>query len=164
MAKTQKPQAEQTTAQQEAPKKAKGPSVLKKVSVATVYGPVKVKDIPEGGELAIMRIAGVAKATDSGSSTYGDWRALVGEIAATNAQTGEMFIGSSAFIPGAMGDALIDALNTAQKEDAGASLKFSLDIAVKVSPRDENKYEYIVRPRIESDIKNEAMLLLELES
>jgi len=38
------------------------------------------------------------------------------------------------------------------------------DISVKVSPRDENKYEYIVRPVIESDVKNEAMLLLSLES
>lgn len=160
MAKAQKPQAEQTTETA----KGKGPSVIKKVSVATVFGPVKVKDIPEGAELRIMRIAGIGKATDSGNSTYGDWRALVGEIAATNYQTGEIFIGSSAFIPGAMGDALIDALNSAQKEDAGATIKFSLDVSVKVSPRDENKYEYIVRPVIESDVKNEAMLLLSLES
>lgn len=158
MAKAQKPQAEQTES-----KKTSGPSVIKKVSVATVFGQIKVKDIPEGEELRIMRIAGIGKATDSGSSTYGDWRAIVGEIAATNYQTGEIFIGSSAFVPGAMGDALIDALNGAQKEDAGATIKFSLDVSVKVSPRDENKYEYVVRPVIESDIKNEAMLLLSME-
>jgi len=158
MAKAQKPQAEQTES-----KKASGPSVLKKVSVATVFGQIKVKDIPEGEEMRIMRIAGIGKATDSGTSTYGDWRAIVGEIAATNYQTGEIFIGSSAFVPGAMGDALIDGLNSAQKEDAGATIKFSLDVSVKVSPRDENKYEYVVRPVIESDIKNEAMLLLSLE-
>jgi len=159
MATKQKPQATETPA-----KKTSGPTVIKKVSVANVFGPIKVKDIPDGGELKVMRIAGVAKATDSGSSTYGDWRALVGEIAATNYQTGEIFIGSSAFVPGAMCDALCDALVTAQKEDAAASLKFSLDISVKVSPRDENKYEYLVRPVIETDVKNEAMLLLSLEA
>lgn len=139
------------------------PSVIKKLSVSTVFGAVKVKDIPEGGELKLCRMAGIATATDSGSSTYGDWRCLVGECAATNYATGEIFIGRSAFVPGAMGDALIDALTSAQREDAGASLKFSVDISVKVSPRDENKYEYIVRPVIESDVKNEAMLLLSIE-
>jgi hypothetical protein len=140
-----------------------GPIVTKKLSVSTVFGAVKVKDIPEGGELRLCRMAGIATATDSGASSYGDWRCLVGECAATNYATGEIFIGRSAFVPGAMGDALIDALTAAQREDAGASLKFSVDISVKVSPRDENKYEYIVRPVIESDVKNEAMLLLSLE-
>jgi hypothetical protein len=141
-----------------------GPIITKKLSVSTVFGAIRVKDIPEGGELKLCRMAGIATATDSGSSTYGDWRCLVGECAATNYATGEIFIGRSAFVPGAMGDALIDALTSAQREDAGASLKFSVDISVKVSPRDENKYEYIVRPVIESDVKNEAMLLLSLES
>lgn len=140
-----------------------GPSVVKKLSVSTVYGAIRVKDIPEGGELKLCRMAGIATATDSGSSTYGDWRCLVGECAATSYSTGEVMIGRSAFVPGAMGDALIDALNSAQREDAGASLKFSIDVSVKVSSRDENKYEYIVRPVIESNVKNEAMLLLGLE-
>jgi hypothetical protein len=158
MAKAQKPQADQTES-----KKTSGPSIIKKLSVSTVYGAVKVKDIPEGGELKLCRMAGIATATDSGVSSYGDWRCLVGECAATNYATGEIFIGRSAFVPGAMGDALIDALTAARREDAGASLKFSVDISVKVSPRDENKYEYIVRPVIESDVKNEAMLLLSLE-
>ncbi len=139
-----------------------GPSVIKKLSVATVFGPIKIKDIPDGGELQICRMAGVATATDHGTSAYGDWRALVGECAATNYQTGEVFVGRSVFVPGAMGDALIDALIAAQREDAGASLKFCVDVSAKVSPRDENKYEYIVRPVIESDVKNEAMLLLTL--
>ena len=114
--------------------------------------------------MRVMRIAGVANATDEGSSAYGDWRCLVGECAATNYATGEVSIGRAAFVPGAMGDALIDALKAAQREDAGATLKFCVDVSVKVSPRDENKYEYVVRPVIESDVKNEAMLLLTLEA
>lgn len=138
------------------------PSVIKKLSVSTIYGPIKVKDIPEGGELKICRMAAVAVATDEGAATYGDWKCLVGECAATNYATGEIMIGRSIFVPGAMGDALIDALQAAQRQDAGASLKFAVDVSVKISPRDENKYEYVVRPVFESDIKNEAMLLLSL--
>lgn len=145
-----------------ATQKSGAPSVVKKLSVATVYGPIKVKDIPDGEELLIARFAGIATATDEGSSTYGDWRCLIGECAATNYATGEISIGRACFVPGAMGDALIDALIAAQREDEGASLKFAVDVSVKVSPRDENKYEYVVRPVIESDIKNEAMLLLSL--
>lgn len=146
-----------------AAKKSNAPSVVKKLSVKTVYGDILVKDIPEGAELKVARFAGIATATDHGGSTYGDWRCIVGECAATNYQTGEIFIGRSCFIPGAMGDAIIDALTAAQREDAGASLKFSVDVSVKVSGRDANKYEYIVRPVIESNITNEAMLLLSLE-
>jgi len=142
--------------------KAVGPTVIKKLSIATVYGKVLVADIPADGELKLCRLAGIASAIDSGSSSYGDWKCLVGICAATNHQTGEIFTGKSIFIPGAMGDAIIDALEAAQKEDASATLKFSLDISAKVSPRDPNKYEYIVRPVMETDVKNEAMLLLAL--
>lgn len=154
-----KPQ--ETQAETKAPA-AVGPSVIKKLSIATVYGKVLVADIPADGELKLCRLAGIASATDSGSSSFGDWSCLVGQCAGTNHQTGEIFVGKSVFVPGAMGDALIDALITAQKDDASATMKFSLDISAKVSSRDPNKYEYIVRPVMESDVKNEAMLLLSL--
>jgi hypothetical protein len=162
MAKAKETPAQETTEQTTA-KKATGPTALTKISAASVYGKIKISAIPEEGELAIMRIAGIASGTKSGQSTYGEWFSLTGQMAATNAATGEIFIGSNAFVPGAMGDALVNALETAQKEDARATLKFSLDISVKRSPRNpEEKYEYIVRPVIESDVKNEALLLLSL--
>jgi hypothetical protein len=161
MAKAKETPAQETT-EKTAAKKATGPSVVKKLSIATVYGKVLLAKIPQDGELKICRLAGIAVGTDSGSSAYGDWICLVGQCAATNYETGEIFVGKSVFVPGAMGEALVDALITAQKEDAAATLKFSMDISVKVSPRDANKYEYIVRPVMESDVKNEAMLLLSL--
>lgn len=136
------------------------PQVVRKLTVKSVYGNVLVKDIPEGGELKICRMAGIAKAVDRGQSNYGDWEALVGDCAATNYTTGEIFVGSSCFVPGAMGPALCNALESAQMEDAAATLKFAVDVSVKVSERDANKYEYVVRPVIESDVRNQAMLLL----
>lgn len=164
MFKAQKPQATET--QNDAPKaKAKAPAVVKKLSVATIWGKITPKQIPQDGELKICRIAGTAYATYSGQSTYGEWVCMVGEFAATNYETGEIFIGKSAFVPGAMGDALIGALNMAQKEDASATLKFSVDVSIKANKREpESKYDYVVRPVIESNITNEAMLLLSLES
>jgi hypothetical protein len=160
MAKAQKSDATETN---ETAAKAKGPTALTKISAASVFGKIKVAMIPEEGELPIMRVAGIASGVKRGQSTYGDWASLTGQMAATNAATGEIFVGSNAFVPAAMGDALIGALEAAQKEDANATLKFSLDVSVKRSPRNpEEKYEYIIRPVIESDVKSEAMLLLSL--
>lgn len=135
---------------------------LKKITVKAVMGRVKASDIPEDGELPLCRIAGIATATETGESTYGQWTALAGEFAATNYQTGEIFVGKTAFVPGAMGDALYDALNKAQREDAGASLKFSVDVSVVPSPKDDEKYEYRVRPVLENDVANRAVALLSL--
>jgi len=174
----------QDTVQQEAPKAADKAKItpLKKLSVKSICGTLKMVDfyIPKNDEAGkplvddkgrailqpierkLCRIAGTANAIDSGESTYGVWFSLLGEFAATDYQTGEIFVGRSAFIPGAMGDALIAALESAHKEDASSTLKFSVDISAVVSPRDENKYEYVVRPVIESDVRNEAVALLGL--
>lgn len=138
--------------------------VLRKISIATVYGKVKVADIPEGEELALCRIAGVASGTESGESSYGDWECLTGEFAATNYATGEVFAGSKAFVPGAMGEALQKSMQNALREDAGSRLKFCVDIYAKVSGRDANKYEYVVRPIMETDVKNEALALLSFDA
>lgn len=138
------------------------PQVVRKLTIKNVFGDIRVKDIPEGEELKIVRFAGIARAVDRGQSNYGDWQSLVGDCAATNYATGEIFVGSSCFVPAAMGDALCNALESAQQEDASATLKFAVDVSVKVSPRDANKYEYVVRPVIESDVRNQAMLLLSL--
>ncbi len=171
----------ETETQKAAPAKNKI-TPLKKLSVKTVCGALKMIDfykpqldakgvqlvdakgagLFEPFERKLCRIAGTANAVDSGESTYGTWEALLGEFAATDYATGEIFVGKSAFIPGAMGEALIAAIGSAQREDAASTLKFSVDIFAVVSPRDENKYEYIVRPVIESDVRNEAVALLGL--
>jgi hypothetical protein len=135
---------------------------VKKLTVKAICGPVLVKNIPEGEELLLCRIAGTANGTEQGESTYGVWHALTGTFAATNYETGEIFTGKAAFVPGAMGEALISALEDALKEDVSSTIKFSVDVSVVVSARDANKHEYIVRPVIESDVGNAAVALLGL--
>jgi hypothetical protein len=133
---------------------------VRKLTVATVYGKVLVKDIPEDDELKLCRIAGTATKTVHGESNYGPWSGLVGTFAGANYNTGEVFTAATALLPEPMGSALVQALEGAQQEDAAASLKFSVDIFAVVSARDPNKYEYRVRPVIENDLKNEAVALL----
>ena len=143
-----------------APKKG-AVAAVRKITVASVYGKVKVADIPDGEEIAICRMAGVASGIKSGESQYGEWEILLGEFAATNSQTGEIFAGGACAVPGAMGEMLLSQLKAALMEDAASKLRFSVDVFAVVSPRDENKYEYIVRPVLAPDVKNEAMALLE---
>ncbi len=143
-----------------APKKG-AVAAVRKITVASVYGKVKVADIPDGEEIAICRMAGVASGIKSGESQYGEWEILLGEFAATNSQTGEIFAGGACAVPGAMGEMLLSQLKAALMEDAASKLRFSVDVFAVVSPRDENKYEYIVRPVLSPDVKNEAMVLLE---
>lgn len=134
---------------------------LKKITVKAVCGKIKVAEIPAiGDEKKLCRFTGIADGTDSGTSDYGPWTALKGSFAATNFLTGEMFVAKTCFVPAAMGDALFDAVNNAQKEDAGSTLKFVVDVFIVQSPRDEEKYEYIVRPVMENALGNEAMELL----
>lgn len=142
----------------------KKPSVVvsRKLSVATVYGKIKLTDIPKDGSIHVMRIAGVASEIDAGESSYGAWACLKGDFAAINYTTGERFVGASAFVPGAMGEMLIEQVRSGLRDDVGFALKFSVDIFVVVSPRDANKYEYVVKPVIESTAGNQALLLLEV--
>lgn len=145
-------------------KEVKKPSVVvaRKLSVATVFGRVKIADIPDGGQIHVMRVAGVASDIDAGESAYGAWACLKGDFAAINYVTGERFVGASAFVPGAMGEMLIEQVRSGVRDDVGFALKFSVDVFVMVSPRDANKYEYVVKPVIESTAGNQALLLLEV--
>jgi len=153
---TKKPKAS------EAPSKA-AITPIKKITVAAVWGKVNLRDIPEGEELLLCRISGIAEGTKRGESNYGSWTALKGNMAATNSVTGEIFMSGAAFIPSTMGEALAQSLDAKLLEDASSTLTFAVDVSVIVSPRDVNKYEYIVRPVIENDFFNPAIALLGLD-
>lgn len=135
---------------------------IKKITVGTVFGKIALRDIPENDELYLCRISGIAAGTEHGESNYGSWTALRGNMAATNVITGEIFMSTSAFIPSTMGDALAQSLESKLLEDASSTLTFAVDVSVIVSPRDANKYEYVVRPVIENEFTNPAIALLSL--
>lgn len=131
-----------------------------KITVASVYGKPLTKNIPEDGELPLMKVAGYVTGVKHGESNYGPWAALTGQFAATNLETGEVFMSKTGIIPGTMGDALVDTVTEKLAEDAEAQVAFRVIVSCKVSPRDANKYEYIVRPELETEFKSPALALL----
>lgn len=160
----------------EPPKKSLKLTPLSKLTVATIFGAIAMKDLPPlftgtvdnpipnpDKELKLCRIAGFASGVKSGTTQYGQWDALTGEFAATNYATGEMFAGKTALIPAAMGEALVTAVTTALEEDASSKVRFSVDISVARSPREpDKKYVYFVRPVIEAELGSPALALLEM--
>lgn len=172
--------APETGAQTEAPKHAAPKAKLtpiRKITVKEVHGIVALKDLPplrinvtnenpEGEpnadcEVRIARFAGYASGVKRGNGTYGEWAALVGEFAATSYATGEMFAAKHCIVPGAMGDALVTATENTLSENADAKVRFSVDVSVKRSARDPGKkYEFVVRPVIDSELSSPAMELL----
>lgn len=121
--------------------------ILKKISASTVVGNVKrLREIAENSEgvvAPIMRVIGVAIATKSGVSQYGEWVSLRGQFSATNLETGEEFRGSSLFVP----DELTDMI-AAQLSQGVKSVEFAVDIGVMVSDAVIG-YEYVVEPLLE---------------
>lgn len=145
-----------------------------KITVATVFGPIAMKDLPPlqigsieapepnpGREVKICRIAGFASGVKNGVSSYGPWAALLGEFAATNYSTGEIFASKTALIPGAMGEMLISSVEEMQSKTPGGKLRFSVDVFVHRSPREaDKKYVYVVRPVLEAALGSPALALL----
>ncbi len=145
-----------------------------KLTVATVFGKISMADLPllqtgtieapidnPNKELKICRIAGFASGVKDGVSSYGPWAALVGEFAATNHETGEIFASKTALIPGAMGEMLVSSVNDMVAKNPGGKLRFSVDVSVSRSPREpDKKYVYIVRPVLEAALGSPAIALL----
>ena len=76
-------------------------SQIKKLSVATVYGKIDLKKLlaAPGERIELMTVIGSAVGMKDGTSSYGDWRALLGIFQATNLETGEVFDASTLFLP-----------------------------------------------------------------
>ena len=74
---------------------------VKKISVATVYGKISLKEIVEAGPtgIAVMRVAGQAIGTKTGDSNYGPWTALLGRFIAVHPQTGKETEAMQCFLP-----------------------------------------------------------------
>lgn len=170
--------AEATAAPAAAPA-AKKITPVAKISVKSVSGtpqtsklpPLRINvtdENPEGdpnpnAEMHILRVAGYANTVKSGTSNYGEWRALVGEAAATDMSTGEVFVSKACILPGSIHEALCDTLTEKLREDAAAQIRYKVDVFVKRSARDKNKYEYVCRPVIEHEFQSPALALLTAE-
>lgn len=139
-------------------------TVVRKLTVATVYGVIDVAALPKVGEKIIGKIGGVITGLKKGVSQYGPWTAFVGDFAGVNLDSGEIFQAAACLIPGAMGEALVNAAEHMLSADSSAKMKFAVVISLKRSPRaPDEKYEYVVRPLIEGPYRSPALALLGFE-
>lgn len=134
-----------TTAQKAAEAEA-GPEVLKKLSAKTITGRItrpKKDDAPK----SLYRVWGIAVGKKTGVSNFGPWVAISGSFEAVNIESGALYQGTQLFLPDAVTSQILVGLDAAQKNDAGATLQFALEVGIKYSDVPIG-YEYTVRPLV----------------
>lgn len=130
--------------------------ILKKVSIATVCAAHKGFKTLEAAT-DVMRIMGLARAFEVGTSTYGEFFKFKGEFTAIDLQTQETAIGAVAFLPAPV-DALL-ASTIRELGEGGKPVEFGFDI--RVIPDDtEVGYHYEVKTLIESKPSNPMAALM----
>ena len=132
--------------------------LLNKISIKGVYGSIDVKSLHTGGAKSLMRVLGVVNSYKVIATNFGDSVAFMGNIKATNLETGEEFRSGKAFLP-AIASVLIEgALNGEHAE----GVQFAFDVGVKpVQDRQgKDSYEYTVKPLIDT-ADNDPLKLLE---
>lgn len=125
--------------------------IEKKLSVATVSKSVKpkdFKDIPEGKELHVMRIAGIVRAVNTGETKFGPYLEFSGDFRAIDVVSGEEVVGPKMFLPSPL-DAVLrnEFLAVAVDQETGeikkgAQVSFAYDISVISDPKSSVGYVY----------------------
>jgi hypothetical protein len=137
---------------------------VKKLSVATVYGAIDLKELLNAGRpLAVMHVGGTAVGTKTGQSPYGEWIALIGEFTAINAETGEMSEAAQLFLP----EVALIPIQTALAREGARGVEFA--ITVYAQPSESKKpggspYEYTFEnraPMSENDPRAKMRALLQ---
>lgn len=130
--------------------------ILKKVSIATVCTNHKGFKTLEAAT-DVMRIMGLARAFETGTSTYGEYFKFKGEFTAIDLATGETAIGAVAFLPSPV-DALL-ASTIRELGEGGKPVEFGFDIRV-IPDETEVGYHYEVKTLIESKPSNPMAALM----
>ncbi|MGV0999690.1 MAG: hypothetical protein ACOYBQ_10220 [Fluviibacter sp.] len=115
---------------------------VKKLSVATVYGKIDLKQVINSDKpIAVMRVAGQAVGTKSGDSNYGTWTALVGSFVAIHPETGEQSEAAQLFLP----EVALIPIQVALASANARAIDFAIELQVKASENTKpggSPYEY----------------------
>ena len=151
-------QSAETETASAAPTRTEGPTLLTKMSVATMGCPAK-KILGYGDEvrtLPLARILGVAtgiKVKEDKNSGYVHI-AIVGEFEGINMHTGEVFRAAVLYLPAGIHELLEGPL----RANKDASIEFALDIAA-VRATNAAGYSYAAKPHVEAR-ENDKMAAL----
>lgn len=119
-------------------------SQVKKISVATVCGKIKLSELIAKKVVPLMEVTGMAIGVKTGISSYGEWKALEGRFSATNVETGEVSEASVLFLP----DVALVPIEVALKSPGTQGVEFDIRISAKYVAEDEghksggSPYEY----------------------
>lgn len=126
----------------------------KKLSVATVFGTIDPKAVLNAeAPIKVMTVFGDAVGLKTGTSTYGDYTALLGRFEAIHPTTGEHSSAAVLFLP----DVALLPIQTALAQEGVKSIAFAIDIFVRASDNKKpggSVYEYTfenVLPPAEDD-------------
>lgn len=109
-------------------------------------------------ETVIMHVAGIATDSKTGSGTYGEWTALIGQFWAYNLLDSKEFLSRSCILPPLAQDLTVDALK------AGGSVEFAYIVtAIPDASRGEaTGVKYGVRPVTEVKERDDVSGLKQL--
>lgn len=122
-------------------------NLLKKMSAKTIIGKIE----PPEKQTDLFAIYGVATGTKTGSSTFGDWLAFIGDFEGVHMESGEVNRSPVCFLPEPAQGMLEAAL---LKNENG--VEFSFIIGVKPNKTSTTGYEYTVKPVVASK-QNDAL-------
>ena len=126
-------------------------SQVKKLSVATVFGKIKISDLVEKKTFPVMTVVGSAVAIKKGISAYGEFVSLQGRFRATNPVTGEVSEAAVLFLP----DVALLPVQTQLAQPDCKGVDFAIRVGVKYVAEDEGHkaggsvYEYWFEPLLE---------------
>lgn len=121
---------------------------IRKITIKTVCGGVDFDKLVAAKEkrLDLMTLFGVARLARPGSSDYGMYTAFLGEFVAVNMETGEEFGSSKLLVPKILEEQLAGLVG----QEGGREVKFAVVIGVRYEPKSQVKYEFTLRPLVET--------------
>lgn len=122
--------------------------ILSKLSIKTAVGDTKQFKAFEK-QTPVLRVIGLVRAKETGTTTYGDFVRFKGEFHATNLLTGEASVSAVCFLPSPVDQMLADVLNGRAEGDKNP-VEFGFDIDVLPDPATEVGYQYRVRTLVEA--------------
>lgn len=128
---------------------------VKKISVAKLFGKVKLSElmVAPNQTMVVMKVLGIAVATQTGESDYGNWTALQGQFEAVNPATGEVQESATLFLP----DVALIPIKVALATPGNKGVQFAIEVSVTyVAEREGAKaggspYEYSFKHLIKLD-------------
>lgn len=115
-----------------------------------------LKDVKEGSQIELCKIAGVTTKAETGQTDKGEFIRLHGEFMAVNTLTGETFNSAQCILPTFLGQSLSAALSQSDE------VEFALSIGARAEAKSVTGYSFTARPLIKAEASARLSAVLQL--